>query len=290
MTEVYQRRVQRLLDGDFSSSHLFALILFLRDRLIADDPKVLCPGVLELGHFLAHPSQRKMGPTADKLDEIYHFLNFKLATRTLDRSALPGDFARILTGRIFAKGANAVYAETGLSWDQARQLLDQVVGLIQENQNGTISAVAVSGRDEIRLIDCLLSTRNPRTTFTASSLFGDFKRGLVAQGFLQPDRLEEFAKVERPLALFAAAMMNDVTISTDLLGAKLMISTKENRLLVETDLYIQFDGGRVALSTIPVFDAECPVAEALDSSVSLDQRGRIPHPVDLDPSGRLRTL
>lgn len=206
-------RVSRLLSGDFRPDDLTHLFLYARDH---------CDGrasVAEIGHFVAHHSERNKGIVTRSTrdwDTVarYHMSRFGPGgPHPLDGRAMPNatkQYFRIAATRIDPK---KIRSDTGLSRADAHARLRDLAERIQQNPDGTWALPNIISQAEITLVECVSSYLVVRPAFEAEHLVRDFLATLKSNGLITKDELRtRSAAVSSLILLYAVSAMHNCVI------------------------------------------------------------------------------
>jgi hypothetical protein len=207
-------RVERLLRGDFRPDDLMNLFLFARDH---------CDGretVAEIGHFVAHHTERDKGIitrlTREWVADVRYHLSVYGPTGQpgpFDAQRMPPatrDYFRIAVNRVDAK---LILEKTGLRRAAADRLMLNLADRITQNADGTWQLPAAMTTAEISLVECVSSTMVARPAFQADRLFDDFSATLKSNGLITREQIRAHSEDLRTIIqLYAVTAMHNCVI------------------------------------------------------------------------------
>jgi len=205
-------RVERLLRGDFRTEDLTQLFLYARDRCDGREP------VAEIGHFVAHHSERDKGIVTRSTREWFAVMRFhapQLAqpAKQLDARAMPPatrEYFKIAVNRIDAK---IIRSSTGLRRADAYKAMNEIADRLSQNQDGTWSLPANLNPNEVDLINCVISNIVAKPAFLGDRLCDDFTATLKSNGLITNDESRRHKDLIHTLVqLFAVAAMHNCVV------------------------------------------------------------------------------
>ncbi len=205
-------RVQRLLCGDFRPDDLTGLFLYARDHCDGREP------VAEIGHFVAHHSERDKGIVTRSTREWfavarYHISRFGPAGKPLVFDKMPPatrDYFKTAVNRIDAK---LVREKTGMRRAEAHELMDDVVERVTQNDDGTWALPNDLTQAEISLIECVSSLIVVKPAFEADRLCDDFIATLKSNGLITKAEISKHREAVHTLVqLYAVATMHNCIV------------------------------------------------------------------------------
>jgi hypothetical protein len=205
-------RVERLLCGDFRPDDLTGLFLYARDRCDGREP------VAEIGHFVAHHSERDKGIVTRSTREWfavarYHVSRFGPRGQPLESEKMPPatrDYFKMAVNRIDAK---LVREKTGMRRTDAHKLMNDVADRLTQNADGTWALPSNLTQTEAILIECVSSFMVVKSAFEADRLCDDFIATLKSNGLITKEEISEHREALRLLVqLYAVATMHNCVV------------------------------------------------------------------------------
>lgn len=208
-------RVVRLLRGEFRPDDLASLFLFARDH---------CDGretVAEIGHFVAHHSERNKGITTRSTRDWfsvarYHMWYFRPEAggeHITDLGRLPPaapDYFKIAVPRIPAK---FLKERTGLRAAKAHEMLCDLAPQLTQVDGGCWRVPNVITQSLAELISCVSSMITVRPAFEPSRLTEEFFATLKSNALITNDEVHKHRDAIDPLLqLFAVSIMHNCVV------------------------------------------------------------------------------
>lgn len=202
-------RVERILRGDFRPDDLISLLLFARDH---------CDGretVAEIGHFVAHQTERNKGIVTRSTREWFALARYFMAgfgpngSRNLDASRLPASAQEYFRSAVTRIGGKLLREKTGIPGSRADKILQDLAARLDQNSDGTWMLPRECSPDEIALVNCISSYMVVRPAFSSQRLRDEFVDTLKSNGLITKDEIREYREeIGTLVQLLAIAVMH----------------------------------------------------------------------------------
>lgn len=198
-------RVVRLLRGDKRPEDVAALFLALRDYSAGRE----C--VVEIGNFVAHRGERKIGITTREARDFFSTARFYTdlvhRKRPLNLLDLPKNISDLLES-VFRRTSNEMIRQhLKLNRQTAERRLSELRSRLTSDAQGRIALTWPTNADEA-MLKCLLGHIVARPAFGDQQLIEQLTESLAANDLLQKFEVKAFKSLRDFIGLFAVAIMH----------------------------------------------------------------------------------
>jgi hypothetical protein len=206
--------VERLVNGDFRPEDVSFLFLSLRERSYGVAP------VTEIGHFVAHPSERTLGIITGQARDFFARLRYSFSS-SYSVPVTIKDVRRAVRATLRDLTPTEVRDETGIKKRMAGRALESALGKMYAVENGrVVVSEALSQQEDLTLRLCL-DRIVVRPAFTDDELYAGFLYVLERNRLLKDRDKVKMLGVKPGLTLFAVSAMHGVHLVLDGLRATL---------------------------------------------------------------------
>jgi hypothetical protein len=155
-------RVERLLRGEKRPEDLTALFLALRDYSGGRE----C--VVEIGNYIAHRGERKIGITTREAKDFFRtvrfYTDYTYRNRPVDLLDLPKDFYDLLAGSFRRTPNEMIKQRLNMRRQALERKLPEIKSRLSTDAMGRVALMWPTGIDRA-IIDCLLGHVTARSAF-----------------------------------------------------------------------------------------------------------------------------
>lgn len=284
-------RVERLLRGNKRAEDLSALFLALRDYSGGRE----C--VMEIGNFIAHRGERRIGITTKEVRDFFITTRFVMEmvrqNRPPDLLDLPKNILDLLESAFRRTSNDSIRQQLKMNRQAAYKCLADLRSRLLSDTHGHIALMWPTDFDQA-LLKCVLGHITARAAFTDLQLIEQLSACLHANSLLMKNEMRAFNSLREFVGLFAIANMHlcvidlgDGTYAELEAGSTLsqgMIGVSGSAHLPGFHKNVRF-ASIFFQTSISVFDYSTP-----DLHPTSDQDGKWGYPIELAPSGKLSRL
>lgn len=260
-------RVERLLAGDLQTEHMTRLFLWLRQRTYG------VVTIKEVGHFIAHPDERNLGPVTKEVQDFFTFLRLRLPLlgETIDLSNMPPGFKAALLGNFRKITAAIIKRDTGLKRKDAGEALKSALDKFSDDTAQAASLKTALTPNELAILRCCLSYIVSKPAFTAADLYRDFVFVLCKNKLLDNAEKPRLETVRSLLVLYAITSMHQVDlILEDGWNANLSAGVFDGRIQVTATAKVPSKKSEVSVA-FPFFETDLRAEEWVEPSLIPDK-------------------
>jgi hypothetical protein len=198
-------RVERLLRGERRPEDLTALFLALRDFSGGRE----C--IVEVGNFIAHRGERRIGITTREARDFFRIIRFYTAYtyqgRQLDLLDLPKDISELLAGSFRRTPNDMIRQHLAINRQTAEKNLNDLRSRLHQDSSGRISLAWPTNLDYV-LLGCVLGHITAQPAFTDQQLIEQLSACLFSHGLLRGRERQTFRLLKEFVGIFAVASMH----------------------------------------------------------------------------------
>jgi hypothetical protein len=286
-------RVDRLLRSDKRPEDLTALFLALRDYSGGRE----C--VVEVGNFIAHRGERKIGITTREARDFFRTVRFyneyTYRRRPVEILDLPKNISELLDSSFRRTPNNLIRRHLNMNRQTAERKLTELQSRLFTDANGRVVLTWPTALDTA-ILECLLGHITTRPAFTDQQLIEQLSESLRANGLLEKSQLKPFRQLKEFVGLFAVANMHLCVIDLgDGTVAELEAGATKSQGVIGVAAAAELKDinptGKVRIAAT-FFETSIDVFKFADPDLhpASDQNPNWPFHIELAASGKLKKL
>jgi hypothetical protein len=203
-------RVERLLREDIRLEDVSRLLLWLRFRTYGGE------SIKELGHFISHSDERRVGLVTNEARDFFFLLPFHAGENApIYLADVSEEFPGIIARNLNRISSDDIKRFTGMKKQHAAAILNSLIRKFSPAKHGRCSLQTPLTTQEQNVLICAIGHLRVRPAFTDDSLFRDFVFALERNNLISVTEKPLLNKTKSALALFAIATMHHTKLALE---------------------------------------------------------------------------